>query len=652
MARKHKAAVPVSFYVCRRPTFDEALNDCDRPLLAWIESVPSGERHLPMMLERGRIVTETHVARDSAVAQCEAGRYASRSEDDGEPQVRVAIASRLDGQRGRSSASPARRAPSAQVTVPFAPASCPPVPFEVLHRISGLGVNHHPGSIEGEWRGTESPAPNGIGALEGEYIIYSGDNFVTAILAWMKPAASFRSRENQPLFSAWATYEQRPDAPAELLARCEDYEPNRMQINLTTGLGTLRYRIDLINLTTGVTHSTSVLSRWISSSEFGEGGGGLVLHADLPYSVSSSAFPALTAPEDSDGEWLVRVGLVGVNVPGGTVQVMYGGQLWADGVWQHLPAVVTPQPSYAAVAEGYFGMVRRIPRVAVGGRLIDIVPVPGVGFIVRLELINPAPVPACVVAELPRVLHRSHRAFRIVRNLGAGASAELSVLVGSWPWQAGDYSEMVLRFVEVIAEHGALPDGLDIRGDLDPPAAKKFGEPDYTIRPTLFFLPGGLSPVSYGNLAFSFQDAPPVPAEWDRSSGGYYIFEREFYIETYGAGWEPYGNVVVQKSWSQAIFRQLYGASITFSLADVRRAHNGAAVIGKWAGGDLESFADVLFDEYVPGFVFIFNLGGWSATVCRVISAVRDVRFHPYFLRSLFFQEHATGPAGSIEVDL
>lgn len=517
MAKKLDTSVPVPFYVCRRPDFDEVLDDCDRPLLEWIESVPVAQRTPPMRREMNRIATETHAARDSALAQCEAGRFASGDEDDGEPHLRVAITSRLDGQRSRSSATTGDSNPGVQVTVSFSPAPCAPVPFEVLHRIAEIGVNHHPG-ISGEWRGAEAPQPNGIGAFEGAHVVYSGRNSVAALLDWLRPAASFRSRAQQPLFSAWATHEPHPASPPdELLERCEAYDPDRVHIDLDPGVPYIRYRVELRNLTTGAVHSTADIVRYLSDSDLGAGEGGLVFHTDLPYSVGVGSFPVLTAPEDIDGEWLVRVGLLGVGVPGGTAQVEYGGQLWADGVWQHLLLAGTPLPAYAAVAEGYLGLVRSIPASAVGGRILGFDPVPGVGVIMRVELINPAPVAACVVFDpLPYLSGGTGGRVRIVRNLDAGATSEPVSILFPLTNFTGDEDRIVSIgvFDSFLVPSGTLPDGFTAGPQPELPDSLVFSTIGHKISPRLFYLPDAEEAVSSGSVTLPLRRALPAPENW------------------------------------------------------------------------------------------------------------------------------------------
>ncbi|MBW7901269.1 MAG: hypothetical protein H3C26_07320 [Rhodocyclaceae bacterium] len=392
---KREAAVPVPFYVCRRPDFDEVLDDCDRPLLEWIESVPVAQRTPPMTRERQRIVTETHAARDSALAQCEASRYASRGEDDGEPHLHVAITSRLDGRRGRSSTAVGDSKPSAQVTVSFSPdQACGPVPFEVLHRLDKVFANLRMDALS---VGSVDVLPGAytLPPLDGEYLqfVVPADGIIHDI--WVFPRIINFSGGMGKLLDLSAEYAvvDSPPPPAELLGRSESFDVERVdfirygQVADDNRLSVSVY-IEMTHETTGavlshifpdIPFTTSQKFDWPAGISLDRAGS-----TSMPVGLPAAAVP--------DGWWRVRM-LMGRPVGALVAWATYGGamQTWSDFFAIQLGTMGAPLPvGGIALWEGRYNLFKTGP--GAGKALLRVIswrPEPSIGTRVAFRLVSP-----------------------------------------------------------------------------------------------------------------------------------------------------------------------------------------------------------------------------------------------------------------------
>lgn len=585
----------------------------------------------------GEIVAATEAARDRAVESCEVGRYASSAEapDEG-GQVRVSVHTALKG-GGRGRGGGERQGLSAQVSVSFGPDSCSPVPFEVLHRVASMGVNFHRDSVVAVgWEGSPSQAPDGVGAWAGALVVDQRSPLIVKLPVVFSPFARFESQPGRPVFSAWIEHDLYPDAPADLLARGEPYDPERLGVDLVAGAGAeLRYHVELENLDTGLRMVTDEVALPHDQGHLtaGSGHGVLDFRGQLfgPYAfvwlywfdrVGEFVDEFLTEVE---GEWCARVVVRGFHVPGGELAVDYAGQPWgAPAVWQHLLLAGSPYlpGDHIAVIEQRGVVVRTVGDGKAALRVFAAVAVPGIGMLLTVAVRNEFHVRGCVVVPLPGNANFSK--VVAVRNLEAQTeSSQFNVLIPCL--MNGNSSVWLLSsFEPYLASYDTFPDGVYVNGGLysSGTPAESILNRDETNQWPIHALPvsqsarAGCRAYLVGSerlRSWSHPFALPLQAlsgfvDVGDTTGNSLSVLVKFSVR-YRSIWPPpVGEFSVQERTattglnnSEAVAR--YGRSVSVRAADGYRCKfQNYVAFDSWSGGNVDELADYLIETVIKPF--------------------------------------------------
>ncbi len=509
-----KSSANVRFYTCSLPDAESVMPPCDRPLYAWAESLPVGQRPAYLEAEMQRIRNAADQTRFQQWRQCEASRFAPPPVP--ASGVRVAVRGHLDKTRGATSEGNQKKGKT-RLAVHFAPdssatpdashasnpsnshpmdnaqtpppAGCPALPFHLLHEVDRMGINHYPHNTRIAFLDSnEAQYYNGIGPWEGGKVF----------MAWTPRDAvrhplnvSFRFSmrvESAKIFDHWAVFRiiANADVPQTLLDRLEPYSPAAVEFKTSVAFDWRQpegQRGHGWRVVHEYTHLDSNRS-WMSErfDEFPSGWielpmGGYGAQHTLGDNVPEAPARELFMP---DGHWRHRVCVMEFIRPATKVEVVYQNETMTEGISAIGGTVSTPYvpgvtPGEASVSES--ATIHTVGITKASFRLIDVQPVPGIGVLITLTVMNELHFPACIVTPFISGLRHFDTHFYVdhhctlawailVRNLPAHSeSAPVSVLVPLHIEHAGDW---VLRdlhwrgsgFPAFPAPSGQYPDGI------------------------------------------------------------------------------------------------------------------------------------------------------------------------------------------------
>lgn len=515
-----KSSAQVHFYTCILPDAESVMSPCDRPLFTWAESLPVSQRPTALEAELQRIRNDADQARFQQWAQCEASRYAPPLMPT--TGVNVAIRGHLEKATGAHAEKKTERQKTkfavhfSQGTHNAPPSGCPPLPFPLLHEMKSLGINHYPQNTSITFMDSgESQYYNGIGPWEGSkvFMVWTPRE---AVRYPMNYGFRFSMRiESEKIFDHWVTF--RTVAEADLSQPLQDrLEPfSAAALDLRTGVAFdwsqpegkrghgWRVVHEYTHLDSGRSWTTERFTEFPGGwSELPMGGYGAqhILGDNVPEAPTRDLFAV-------DGHWRHRVCVMEFLRPPTKVDVYYQNEKMGEGTSSIGGTVSTPYipgvtPGEANDSETV--LLRTVGITKASFRLIEVQPVPGIGVLITLTVVNELHFPAGIVTSFISGLrhfdtsattdHRFTLAWAIlVRNLPAySESAPISVLV---PMHIEHEGDGVLRdlhwrgslFPAFPVPMGQYPDGLYGFGSASPlpelsawppPAYKSCSNPD------------------------------------------------------------------------------------------------------------------------------------------------------------------------------
>lgn len=626
-----KAAVPIRFYDCPTPSYDEALHPCDRPILEWLLALaPQPEGWTPQAAEIVRIDQATFAAQAAAVASCEASKFASHPA----PQqgVAISVSSRLAA--ASVGAGEEGEGLHAAVSVGFSPpVGCGSIPFQVIHRVKAVGGNYYPENTVFE-TDEQPPVKNGTGNFANTIVF----DLVNQNTAWRDhlhqvfTGGTWRIRSSR-VFGQYSEWELAgdPEPSLELQARGEAFDANRLKFeypDFPSLYGATGPRWLVVHR---YTHQQS--GRWFYVSDWQS-----LLNSQnvsWPDAVfgrghqSEITWDEFTAPDDGDpaffdpeGTWVHQSGVIDFAMNNILVQTKYANALCAEH-WRTINPVGIPDPRTAGFigAQAYFEEtveVRTIRQYKACYRILSVNAVRGIGVLVSVKLINPFPFAACIVARMPIGSSSQDQAAHLLsdtdivvcRNLPANSESAaidfIRPVVYLDPAAVVDY-----RMTEVMfdATHGAgfaahgfacaqntYQDGVYITSiasnaqALSAAAgvkAEMWGF--FNASGTRFWSSGSTTENSPADVVFSYQ---PLPTGAIASNYGLFSVTADVTAEIwngYYGEWQP----ISQNGWTkaltpaQAVAR--YGATFTVNPGDAKSPAayvNGWAIFTDWSSGN------------------------------------------------------------------
>lgn len=659
----------IKIFACVWPDFYRTMNTCDRELYQWIEQIPWVSRPVYLNNEQSRIAYATYLQQYQQWASCEASRYASQPAP--ETGLHLAVSSRLSGNGlNRQAAAPQGKA--TRLSVMFSPgsaappATCPKIPYYLLNRIDKLGINYYPYNTLVEFPSNYTGvSSNGVGPWEGSkvFIAWSLNN-----LSLSNVQSAFRSVarvHSQKVFDHWVSFKaiNTPSPPPNLLTCCEPFDLASLQVqvdmpynwNAPEGMRGQGWQIysELTHIESG---ETWVSENWLETIEgwnpVGIGGyaADQLFYSSLPIDTGITGEP--------DGTWYHRVCVNDFKRLPAPIRVLYNGVLLESGTSAITPLVTM---AYApGVTQGIASCDETVTVHTVGAtkasfRIVGVQPVPGVGVLITIKVVNELHFAACIVT--PFLSGLSNRqdwmtnnydfycpVIWVVRNLPAHSeSAPLSILMPVNIKNPGNYDLLDRHWRNNIAIEGyaaptgQFPDGIyggygtgpaSNIGSWGPPAYKACTSPDldafllagYREDGTKIWHSPWDSTADLDRFLFSIplENAPgaEVAVVYDPRFGGntpsyfdqvpflcFVEWTAEYKISNNPETWEfRTGRESLSLDLSSAISR--YGRTLTLNVSEGRPLWSAyyqkwCTVFNSWPGGDENELETYLVNQYL-----------------------------------------------------
>lgn len=506
-----KAVVPV--FACTWPDYYATMNSCDRDLYRWIERIPASQRSGAITTEYERIAAATAQQQAQQYAACEASRHASQAEPG--TGLKLSVSSRLAG----GQLTPGQGASSGlgtRLTLHFAPGSpspsCPALRYELLHDIDRLGINYYPQNTEIRFTDNgQGQQGNGVGPWAGTrvFMVWTLNQWpLSSLQTLLRMQADIRSPK---VFDHWVTLRtwRNPTPPAELLDRVEPFDPNALAIDTTIpavdwnapegrrGHGWHVY-VEYTHIESG---ASWVFERWLEYDwnwhPVSRGGyGSEIALADwIPWDATATGEP--------DGTWYHRICVMAFHRPPTPVGVTYHGQPVGSGISSIVPLLSTgytpgATPGIASIDETV--AIHTVGASKASFRIVALEPVPGVGVLITIRVINELHFAACIVTPFLSGLANRYDGSTndydfycpviwVVRNLPAHAeSGPISLLMPVDFVNHGDYDVLDRHWRNSVATegyaaaYGTFNDGLYGGGNGAPyPSIGAWPPPAYQI---------------------------------------------------------------------------------------------------------------------------------------------------------------------------
>ena len=482
----------IKLFACLWPDYYGTMNACDRELYQWIEQIPWNGRPGYLNNELSRIAYATYLQQYQQWASCEASRYASQPAP--ETGLHLALSSKLAGNgisRQASASTPSGKA--ARLSVAFAPgAGTPPtpppctpgsdpstwtkIPYYMLHKLDKVGINYFPYNTLVEFpTNSQGSYWNGTGPWEGSkvFIVWSLNN----LTMWnFQNFFNMTARVHSPkVFDHWVSFKtiSNPTPPANLLLRCEPFDLASLQVQTSVpynwnapegqrGQGWQIY-IEYTHVESG---QSWVVERWLETSEgwnpvsLGGYGADQTFWDSMPADVGAST--------EADGTWYHRVCVYDFKRLPTPISVLYNNVLLDSGTSAITPLVTI---GYVPGAAGIASCDETVTVHTVGAtkasfRIVGIQPVPGVGVLITIKVVNELHFAACIVTPFlsglsnrqdwyTNVLDFNCPTIWVVRNLQAHSeSAPISILMPVSIIHPGNYDLLDRHWRNTIAVEG------------------------------------------------------------------------------------------------------------------------------------------------------------------------------------------------------
>jgi len=409
-----RAAVPIRFYECPVPSFEDTISKCDKPLYDWLVSIdPPLPYWTPQRLEEIRIFAAVQQARVDAQAACEASKFASHPA----PQTGVSVSVSTKLPAAPASGGKTQEGLRAQVNVDFStPIGCGSIPYQVIHSVKAIGGSYHPENTVFETSALP-PAKNGTGNFANTIVF----DLVNADTAWRNhihqvfTGGTWRIRSPR-VFAQYSEWELAgdPEPGAELVARSEAFDASRLRFEYPDFPGLYGASGPRWLVVHRYSHQQS--GRWFYLSEWKT-----VLNSQnvtWPDAVFGRAHASETthddfvAPDDGDpaffdpdGTWLHQSGVIDFAMTNIAVQTLYASQLCTETARSINPlGAIDPRTAAFLSPQAYFEEtveVRTIRQYKACYRVTGIDIVDSVGIRLRVKLINDFNFSACIVARMP-----------------------------------------------------------------------------------------------------------------------------------------------------------------------------------------------------------------------------------------------------------
>lgn len=488
-----KAVVPV--FACTWPDYYATMNSCDRDLYQWIERIPWNLRTGALNTEFNRIANATYQQQAQQYSSCEARRYAGQSEPT--PGLRLSVASRLDG-GNLSGHSGSVTGLGSRLSVHFAPGSerpppptCPTLRYELLHELNQLGINYYPQNTQISFTDTgQGSYWQGIGPWAGAkvFILWTLNGWnIWPLTNFLRMQAQIRSSK---VFDHWATFRtfRNPVPPASLLARSEPFSLGALHIdtyvpavnwNAPEGQRGHGWHV-FVEYTHVESGESWVAERWLEYDWNWNptGIGGYSTDVTFWDWIDNNVASTYTDP---DGTWYHRICIMDFHRPPTPVTVTYNGQQVGSGTSSITTLMTTGYtpgvtPGIASVDETV--TIYTVGATKASFRILDVKPVPGVGVLITIKVVNELHFAACIVTPFLSGLSNRYDwstnnydfycpTIWVVRNLGANSeSSPISILMPVDIRNPGTYDLLDRHWRNSIAVEaypapsGAFADGI------------------------------------------------------------------------------------------------------------------------------------------------------------------------------------------------
>lgn len=651
-----RAAVPIRFYDCPVPSFEDTISKCDKPLYDWLVSIdPPLPDWTPQHLEEIRIFAAVQQARVDAQAACEASKFAPQPV----PQTGVSVSVSTKLAAGPAGDGETQEGLRASVNVGFSPpVGCGSIPYQIIHSVKAIGGSYHPENTVFETSAVP-PAKNGTGNFANTIVF----DLVNADTAWRNhihkvfTGGTWRIKSAR-VFAHYSEWELAgdPEPGAELAARSEAFDANRLRFELPDfpdlyGASGPRWLV-----VHRYSHQQS--GRWFYLADwktalnsqnvtwpeavFGRGHASEVTHDD--FVAPDDGDPAFFDP---DGTWLHQSGVIDFAMTLIQVQTMYASQLCAEtfrsinplgAIDPRTASFLSPQAYYEETVE-----VRTIKQYKACYRITAIEAIDGLGLHITARLINPFGFAACIVARMPLgsgaqygAIALSNYTIVLVRNLPANSESGDVDFVLPIANMAAHPATIDYKMSDVVYD-GQNGGGIVEHGFACASGAYADGEYITTITWDASALPAAAGHIAeawafinddgnrfWSHLAehsgaatdvvFSFTLTDTLPSLGAAANGQAFLATLRITGEWWnGSSWSLPQQQDRLIGFNGAEARARYGTFLDIYLPAGRREY-GALFFDSWPGGNDAECAQALLDKMVAEGM-VRNVTAWSVLV-------------------------------------
>ncbi len=634
-------SVPIRFYLCPAPSWDETIDPCDAPLYDWLASItPQPLSWKPQPVEKARIEGAVATAQAQAVASCEASKLAQVSSPS--TGVSISVGTQLNASSGSAGEDDAGL--RAAVGIDFAPVDphvCGPIAYHILHRVDVVGSNYYPENTVISALGTP-PAKTGTGHF-ADCVVFTD---VLQTFDWTQAIATIFTSGNWRIESAkvfdhygsWVLVDN-PAPSAELQARGDAFDLASMSINLPgfPSFAPTGPRWLVVHRYSHESGLSFFFTQWITPMNTASLTWGDASGVNWGKSFSGEFSWITFTPDplgdffDPDGVWHHETAVIDYAMSGVGVEVTYQGDLCEQAVTTIAEAGVSPATATPLAAAALFQediTLRTIGQYKAAYRITSIVTVPGVGLYITARVINPFNFAACIVARMPfgagskyGTQNLSNVTILIVRSLSANSeSGDIRYLQPLYnlntsatiDWKISDITFDAMHgggFVEhgLACATGTHADGIYWQGGA-PSLASSSSAMDATtdgqkMSMAAFFNPAGARFWSIADssthpgsqVVFSpALQAAPNHTSADGGGAGYIRYKirvraiNSSYVPTGTMTYIGFGAGAIYEDFRSTDFASRYGSTVTVSagIALDKTGDQNSVYFTAWSGGD------------------------------------------------------------------